>query len=341
MNKIINVILSGGVGKRLWPLSRKDNPKQFIQIFNGKSLFQHTLERNLKVADDFLLVTNKSQLVLAEKQVQESNAELNHKIIEPVGRNTAPAIALAALSVSKDTFLFITPSDHMIGDFEEYQKSVSEAVKLAKENYIVTFGIKPSKPETGYGYIEHQGNDVISFREKPNKSTAEDFLAKGTFLWNSGMFCFKASTFLDELKKIQPEMYALCLVAYNNSSNGKIKLKDMEAIPDDSIDYAILEKTNRIKMVKSNFNWSDLGSFDSLIDFSNNSKKYNLFEPIITNIENNNSFAFTTKKVFSTKNLKDIILIETEDSILLLEKGESEIIKEVHTVVTEKYNELT
>ena len=160
--KIINVILSGGSGTRLWPLSRAKKPKQFLPLFEGKSLFQHTLLRNKSIISDFMLITNSSQYIDAENQAENLGVQLSQKIIEPVGRNTAPAIALAALSTDKDAILFVTPSDHMTGDQENYEACVSKAIELANENYIVTFGIKPTEPHTGYGYIEFENDNVLN-----------------------------------------------------------------------------------------------------------------------------------------------------------------------------------
>ena len=207
MPNIVNVVLSGGFGTRLWPLSTPENPKQFLKIFNGKSLFQHTVDRNRNLVDQSMILTNAAHYKIGSEQVEEIGYSFNYKVLEPVPRNTAPAITLAALSVGKEDILFVTPSDHMIGDKGIYAKSVNEAIELAKKGFLVTFSIKPTFAETGYGYIEFDGNDVKSFREKPDLETAKEFLDKGNFYWNSGMFCFKAGVYLDEIKKHSPEIY--------------------------------------------------------------------------------------------------------------------------------------
>lgn len=330
MVNIVNVVLSGGVGSRLWPISRKKSPKQFLKIFDGgsKSLFQHTMLRNQNLVDQYMLVTNETQLVMAEEQAKEYDLEISKKIVEPIGRNTAPAIALAALALNPDDIMFITPSDHMIGDEVEYKLAFKNALRLAKEDHIVTFGIQPLKPETGYGYIEYDSEDVRSFREKPNQDLAIKYIRSGNFCWNSGMFCFKASVFLEELKKYQPKMYEASVVAYNNCEEGYVKKGDMEKIPEDSIDFAVLEKSQIIKMVKSHFIWSDLGSFDSLINYAKDFGDYDMFQ-MVKGENVVNSYAMCSKPVFATRGIDHVVVVETEDCILLISKDKSEEVKQI------------
>jgi len=328
MGKIINVVLSGGVGSRLWPVSRLKRPKQFLKIFEKKSLFQYTVLRNKNLVDDYMLVTNESQLIMAEEQSKDLGVSIVKKIVEPVGRNTAPAITLAALSLASDDIMFITPSDHMIGDEKEYQKSVEKAICLAQENNIVTFGIQPLKPETGYGYVEYDGEDVKSFREKPNQDSALKYIRSGNFCWNSGMFCFKASVFLEEIKKYQPEIYETSVLAYNESKGGHVTKSLMEKIPEDSIDFAVLEKSKIIKMVKSHFIWSDLGSFDSLISYAKDFHNDELFDMVKgENIVN--SYAMCSKPVYATRGIDHVVVVETDDCILLITKDKTEEVKQV------------
>ncbi len=336
--KVINVILSGGSGTRLWPLSRTDNPKQFLKIFNEKSLFQHTLIRNKKIASEFMIITNEAQFTEADKQAKESEFQLNKKIIEPVGRNTAPAIALAALSVDKDDILFITPSDHMTADEDKYEKCISRAVELANDNFLVTFGIKPSEAHTGYGYIEANGENVMSFREKPNSDEAEQFLKKGNFLWNSGMFCFKASVFIDELEKFNPEMLKTCRTALKSIKNGLVGLEEMKAIPSISIDYAVMEHSKIIKTIPSDFYWTDLGSFDAIINYFEQGNKVDNLQSLKT--EKGNNFVFSNKKIVGA-DINDLIVVETEDSILLLPRNKSDLIKGVYNNIKDSNSELT
>jgi len=336
--KIINVILSGGSGTRLWPLSRTNKPKQFLQLFEGKSLFQHTLLRNQQVADEFMLITNEAQYEAAEKQALDLEINIAHKIIEPIGRNTAPAIALAALSVDKDAILFVTPSDHMTADEDKYKTCVSRAIELANENNIVTFGIKPTEPHTGYGYIEFEKEEVLKFREKPSAKDAQLFLEKGNFYWNSGMFCFKASVFLEELEKYHPEMLAACKKALPTIQNGVVGLEAMKQIPADSIDYAVLEHSEVIKTVASNFYWTDLGSFDAIINYFEEGNEVDNLQVVET--ENGNSFVFSKKKVVGAE-IADLIVVDTEDSILILPKGKSDLVKGIYNGIKEENSELT
>lgn len=333
--KVVNVILSGGSGTRLWPLSRKSKPKQFLQMFDGLSLFQHTLKRNQNIVDDYLLITNNLQVVQAEKQAEKIGKFFLNKIIEPVGRNTAPAIALAALSLPKESIMFVTPSDHMIADESLYKESINRAIELANQNYIVTLGIQPTEPNVGFGYIEFENENVLSFREKPNLEIAKKFLKKGNFNWNSGIFCFKASVFLEELMKYNLLMYKASINAYKTISNGEIALEAMLRIPSDSIDYAILEKSKKIKTVSANFYWTDLGTFDSIINYFEEGNNVSSLKKIG---DNNSSFSFSNKKVFT--NVNNLIIINTDDSLVLLERNNSNSIKDIYSEVKTKDSKL-
>ncbi len=337
-NKVVNVILSGGSGTRLWPLSRKNNPKQFLQIFDQKSLFQHTVLRNHQVCDAYMLITNESQFSEAEKQGSQIGASIAHKIIEPIGRNTAPAIALAALSVPEETILFVTPSDHMIENGASYNAAVARAIELAEENFIVTFGIKPTSPHTGFGYIEFDKEEVLNFREKPSAKEAQLFLEKGNFYWNSGMFCFKAGVFLEELKQYAPDMLVACEKAHRSKKNGKIGLDAMQNIPADSVDYAVLEHSNRIKTVASGFYWTDLGSFDAIINYFKEGNQVDNLQEISN--EKGNSYIFSNKKVVGTE-VANVIVVDTEDSLLILPKSQSDLVKGIYTKIKETDTNLT
>ncbi|MBA6156280.1 NTP transferase domain-containing protein [Tenacibaculum sp. S7007] len=325
--KVVNVILSGGSGTRLWPLSRESKPKQFLPMFDKLSLFQHTIMRNKKIASDFLLVTNSSQINYAEEQIQKMNIKFINRIIEPVGRNTAPAIALAALSLNDDDIMIITPSDHMIGDLDLYKESIERAIELANKDFLVTFGIKPRTPNTGFGYIAHDKEKVLSFREKPDINTAISFLKKGNFSWNSGMFCFKASTFLEELYKYNKNMYLACKNAYNSINNEEEIDRDlMLKIPSDSIDYTILEKSDKIKIISSNFYWTDLGTFDAIVDYFEEGNAVDDLKKI-----NVNSFGFVSRKEVYT-NVEGIIVIDTEDGLVVLERNKTNDIKKIYNI---------
>lgn len=335
--QVINVILSGGSGTRLWPMSRNNNPKQFLQLFEGKSLFQHTLERNQKVADDFMLITNQVQYKMAETQAAELEISIAHKIIEPCGRNTAPAIALAALAVNPDAILFVTPSDHMIADVVLYKKCIDRAVELAQNNKIVTFGIQPTEPHTGYGYIEFEDEEVLKFREKPSLKDATTFLEAGNFYWNSGMFCFKASVLLEELQKFNPEMYQKSVAASQTMHNGLVDLKAMQQIPADSIDYAVLEHSDLIKTVASNFYWTDLGSFDAIINYFEEGNTVDNLQKLTT--KKGDNYIFSKKKVVGAE-IANVVIVDTEDVILVLPKNESDLVKGIYNKVKESNKEL-
>ena len=339
MAKIVNVILSGGSGTRLWPLSRQSQPKQFLPLIgNRESLFQHTLLRNKNLVDEFLLVTNSLQLELGNAQSKALDIPINRKIIEPVGRNTTAAIAMAALSCEPQEILFVTPSDHMIDVGEAYSEAVNKAVSLAQQGFLVTFGIHPRYPETGFGYIEYQHEDVLSFREKPDLETAKQFLSSGDFLWNSGMFCFKASVFLSELRHYCPDIYSSSVKAFNTIINNTPSLETFSAIPDVSVDYAVMERSSIIKVIPSTFVWSDLGSFKSLIDYHIEKQALHGVRPIEGNSKG--SYAFSKKKVYAL-GIDDVVCVETEDCLLIMPLHECQRIKEVYEVVKKTNPSLT
>jgi len=339
---MINVILSGGSGTRLWPLSRKLMPKQFLKLFNGKSLFQKTIERNSKVCNSCMVISNIDQYFIALDDLDElNNSKFNINnvkfLLEEIGKNTAPAIAFAALESNEEDILFVTPSDHLIKNEEEYKKAVLKAKELANKGYLVTFGINPNSPNTGYGYIEANGEDVIKFHEKPSLQKAEEYLKKG-YLWNSGMFMFKARVYLEELKKHSPLVYKELLKSYEKKqvvSENQLRLKEMENIPDISIDYAVMEKSKKIKVVKSGFEWNDVGSFDSLIDEIDSKKAIEI------NSKNNFYYSDDNKKVIASIGVDNLIIIDTKDALLISKKGQTQRVKEVVNVLKKENKELT
>lgn len=324
--KIYNVILSGGVGSRLWPLSRKNHPKQFLKIFEGKSLFELTAERNKSVVDELMVVGNSDHIEWSRELLKDIDLPKIF-VTETIARNTAAAIGFAALAVDADDILIITPSDHLIQNQEAYEKSLMEAVELAKKDFVVTFGVIPSKPETGYGYIEYEGKDVLSFREKPNTETAQEFLDKGTFLWNSGMFCFKAGVLLGELKKYQPEVYQKSSEAWKKSQNNLLDEESCKQIPSISIDYAVMERSRQIKVVPANFRWNDLGSFESLYDYLRTTG-----HPA----DENGNMVIGTEIFTAFVGMKNCIFVHTPDAILVLQKEKSQDVKKIYSQL-EKY----
>lgn len=324
------VILSGGVGSRLWPLSRKNNPKQYLKIFGGKSLFNLAIERNIALSSSFLVVGNKDNFLLSERELETFDIQYQ-KVVEAVPRNTAAAIAFSAFACDAEDVLLVVPSDHIIEDVEAYQASVKRAMELASEGYIVTFGLKPTKPETGYGYIESDGEVVLSFREKPNRNTAADFLKAGNFYWNSGMFCFKASVLLEELKKFEPKIHQEAYNTWKNAQDGVLNKEDMMKIPSKSIDYAVMERSDKIRVVKGDFGWSDLGSFESLYEyFSRNGN-----EP-----DANGNMYIGTGKYTAFLGLRNTILVETEDANLVLRKENAQDVKKIYEELEENGSSL-
>jgi mannose-1-phosphate guanylyltransferase len=327
---ITHVILTGGVGSRLWPLSRRSQPKQYLDIFDGKSLFEMTVDRNRNVADKVMVVGNIDNCHLSRKVLEKTNTEYID-IIESTPRNTAAAIAFAAFAAGPDDILIVTPSDHIIDDMTAYQAAVEEAVEKASEGYIVTFGILPTKPETGYGYIERKGDDVVSFREKPNQVTAADFIAKGNFLWNSGMFCFKAGVLLEELKAFHPEVYEKSKLVWENNTNGNLDLALSMDIPSISIDYAVMERSKKIKVVSSQFDWSDLGSFESVYDY---------LVTIGHPVDENGNMVIGTDNYTAFIGVKDTIFVHTETANLILKKEFSQDVKSVYNALARDNSDL-
>jgi len=330
-----NIVLCGGVGARLWPLSRKLMPKQFLKLFDGKSLFQKTIERNKKIVDNFLIISNIDQYFIALDQLDEIGESQKPFLLEQVGKNTAPAITFAAFECDKDEILFVTPSDHLIKDELKYQQAIKKAEKLAQDGYLVTFGIKPSHPDTGYGYIEASGFDVLNFYEKPDLDRANKYLKSGNFYWNSGMFMFKAGVFLDELKIHSPKIFESCKKIYEQDiktiGNNQKRITNMKNLDSISIDYALMEKSFKIKMVPSNFDWNDVGSFDSLIDEIDSTDTIE--------IDSKNNFYYSDKLIASV-GLEDVIVIDTKDALLISRKGQTQKIKEIVNILKNKKQNL-
>ena len=327
-----NIILCGGSGTRLWPISRTLMPKQFVKLFNGKSLFQLTVERNSKICKKQLIVSNTEQYFLALDQLEELNKTNNSYLLEPVGRNTAPAIALACMALDDNEIVLVTPSDHLIKNEVEYRKVLKIAEESANENNLVTFGIKPTFAEVGFGYIESDGLDVIAFHEKPDLNTAQKYLSAGNYYWNSGMFMFKTKVFLEELKKHSPKIYETALIAYTNSKKNsviRISHDDMSNIPEDSIDYAVMEKSKIVKIIPSDINWSDVGSFDALFEELPKDKKNNTINEKYININSSNNLIYSQNKYIATIDIDDLIIVDTGDALLISKKGCSQKVKEV------------
>lgn len=318
--KIINVVLSGGVGSRLWPLSRKSKPKQYLPIFEGQSLFEKTVVRNSAVCDQVMVVGGTDNYQLSRQIMNEKDIPFQ-ELIEATPRNTAAAIAFAAFSLPSDSILLVTPSDHLIGDQKRYEAALAEAVNLAQKGFLVTFGLVPTRPETGFGYIEHQENEVLSFREKPDLATAREFLDQGNFLWNSGMFCFTAETYLQQLEKHEPEVYEKSKNALQHAKDGRLPKDLSMEIPSISVDYAVMERSDKIRVVPSTFTWSDMGSFEALFDY---------FPQGSNEKQGTNLVLGTGRKHVEFVGLDDVVLVETEDAILVLNRANAQDVKKVY-----------
>ena len=311
------VVLAGGSGTRLWPLSRTLMPKQFVRLVGEHSLFQLTMRRNAPLSDRIVTVVGTEHYFTATDQLEEVGIETDSCILEPFGRNTAPAIALACLAVDRNEVVLVTPSDHLIEDEAVYTEAVARACKFAESGYLTTFGIKPEYPETGYGYIEANGNDVVRFHEKPDAATAQCYLETGTYYWNAGMFCFKAGVYLDMLKRYAPEIYEASSRAFANAKKeeGRIRISDddMVRIPSESIDYAVMEKAEHIKVVPVDMGWSDMGSFDALAKVLPNDTANNLV---------------VSDKETALIDVEDLIVVDTPDALLVARKGSSQKVKD-------------
>ena len=324
---ITQVILTGGIGSRLWPLSRKSQPKQYLNIFDGKSLFEMTVNRNRTIATKLIVVGNIDNCHLSKAVLNKANKSYID-IVESTPRNTAAAIAFAAFASKPEDILVVTPSDHIIGEMKYYKNAILEAVEKALNGFIVTFGIIPIRPEIGYGYIERDGDDVLSFREKPSQELAREFISKGNFLWNSGMFCFKASVFLEELQLYAPEVYEKAKIAWENNADGNLDLDLSMDIPSISIDYAVMERSKKIKVVSSKFTWSDLGSFESVYDY---------LRTIGHPVDDNGNMVIGTNNYTAFLGLQDTIFVHTDTANLILKKECSQDVKNVYGAL-EKIN---
>lgn len=307
-------------------------PKQFVKLFDDKSLFQLTVERNSKVCDNQFIVSNVEQYFLALDQLEELEKSNNTYLLEPIGRNTAPAIALACMALDKEEIVLVTPSDHLIKDENEYSKVLARAKELAQENYLVTFGITPDFAETGFGYIEANGEDVKAFHEKPNKQIAQSYVDAGNYYWNSGMFMFKAGAFLEELQKYSPAIFEGSKNALENASTNKmtrIKHNDMLNIPEDSIDYAVMEKSQKVKVVASDIDWSDVGSFDALYEELPKDENGNSLNDKYIPIDSKNNFIHSKNKYIATIDVEELVIVDTGDALLVSKKGSSQKVKQV------------
>ncbi|MEN5287411.1 mannose-1-phosphate guanylyltransferase/mannose-6-phosphate isomerase [Stenotrophomonas lactitubi] len=341
MSNIQPVILSGGSGTRLWPLSREAYPKQFLPLAGELTMLQATWQRVAPIASRGpLVVANEEHRFVAAEQLQQVGAEAAAIILEPVGRNTAPAIAVAALEATRDgadALLLVLPSDHVITDEAAFRTAVQAASIAAEADKLVTFGIVPTGPETGYGYIKaadgHGVRAVERFVEKPDLDTATGYVTSGQYYWNSGMFLFKASRYLQELERLQPAMLSACRDAWQSARRDadftRLDKDAFTAVPSDSIDYAVMEKTADAVVVPLDAGWNDVGSWTALRDVSQQDGDGNAHQGDVIAIDCRNTYAYGERLV-AMVGLDDVIVVETDDAVLV---GKADRMQEVKTVV--------
>ncbi|SMR82955.1 MULTISPECIES: mannose-1-phosphate guanylyltransferase/mannose-6-phosphate isomerase [Stenotrophomonas] len=343
MNTVQPVILSGGSGTRLWPLSREAYPKQFLPLAGELTMLQATWQRVAPIASRGpLVIANEEHRFVAAEQLQQVGAEPAAIILEPVGRNTAPAIAVAALEATRDgadALLLVLPSDHVITDEAAFRAAVQAASSAAEAGKLVTFGIVPTGPETGYGYIkaaDGQGVRAVErFVEKPDLDTATGYVASGQYYWNSGMFLFKASRYLQELERLQPAMLSACRTAWEGARRDadftRLDKDAFTAVPSDSIDYAVMEKTADAVVVPLDAGWNDVGSWTALRDVSQQDGDGNAHQGDVIAIDCRNTYAYGERLV-AMVGLDDVIVVETDDAVLV---GKADRMQEVKTVVAQ------
>jgi len=358
--KIIPVILSGGSGTRLWPLSRALNPKQFLSFFGKNSLFQDTA---LRVSDraifaDPLVICNNEHRFIAAENLAALGLKAQSIILEPVGRNTAPAIAAAAFDVIKNfgaenDLMLVMASDHIIKDEKGFVEAIKKAAEIAKQNYLITFGIVPSRAETGYGYIKQGakiknsvGFLVEKFIEKPNKEVAQSFVNQGGYDWNSGIFMMRATVYLEELKKLQPEIYQACEASYLKAAQDldfiRLEEKSFENSPNISADYAVMEKlapAGKIAVVPLAVGWDDVGNWDAIAQNSSQDADKNSFVGDVVSLNSKNCYVNSQSGLVAALGLEDIVVVNLKDVVLVAHKNQAQDVKKIFEILKEKKRE--
>ncbi|KZC42606.1 UNVERIFIED_ORG: mannose-1-phosphate guanylyltransferase/mannose-6-phosphate isomerase, partial [Rhodanobacter sp. FW104-R5] len=330
---LIPLILSGGSGTRLWPVSRKNLPKQFLELAGKGTLFQQAIARTRQLPDVAvpIVVASEDHRFLAADQLLEGDIKGATIVLEPLARNTAPAIALGALQALQrdaDAVLLVLPADHLIGDTAAFVEAVKQAMPLAEQGWLVTFGIRPDRPDTGFGYIRRaetvdaHGYRVEQFVEKPDLATAESYLADGGYDWNSGMFLFKAARYLEELAAHAPAMLAAVREAYAKATTDldfvRIDRDAFALVPDDSIDYAVMEKTRRAAVIPVSCAWSDIGSWSALWLTGGKDADGNLREGDTMAVDTHNSLLRSHERhLLATVGVDDLIVVTTPDATLV------------------------
>ncbi|MDN3489409.1 mannose-1-phosphate guanylyltransferase/mannose-6-phosphate isomerase [Pseudoalteromonas sp. APC 3694] len=340
---ILPVIMAGGSGTRLWPLSRGNYPKQFLALDDSNTtMLQQTIKRLSGIEHSpAMLICNEEHRFIAAEQVRQLDVQHSGIFLEPVGRNTAPAIALAALKAienDQDALLLVLAADHVIENPIAFQESVKNGAELAKRGKLVTFGIVGDKPETGYGYIKRgeqyqTGFVVDKFVEKPSLDVAEQYIESGNYYWNSGMFIFKASRYLEELKTYRPDIYSACSSAMKVQSDDmdfiRVDKTAFEACPDESIDYAVMEHTKDAVVVPMDAGWNDVGGFVALWEVSKQDESGNAFNGDVKAINTKNTLVYNDDKLIAAVGVEDLVIINTKDAVLVAHKNESQKVKAI------------
>jgi len=351
--KITPVILSGGSGTRLWPVSRELNPKQFLDFFGDHSLFQKTALRvATKGFEAPIIVCNNEHRFTAAEELQKIKVEPRSIILEPCARNTAPAITIAALGMvnadKNNDVILVMPSDHIINDEKAFIDSIKNSFAAADAGYLITFGIIPNKPETGYGYIKKSSliNDfaevfaVEKFVEKPDLQTAEKFLADGNYLWNSGIFMFKASAYLEALQKYHNEIFVACVKAHENARLDldftRLELADFERCTNISIDYAVMEKSQKVAVVPINVGWSDVGSWQAVAELSAVDENKNSLIGDSFALKTKNCYINSRHGLVAAIGVEDLVIVTLKDVTLVLNKNNAQDVKKIFELLKEK-----
>ncbi len=338
---MIPIILSGGSGGRLWPLSRPLYPKQFLALHSDKTLFQETVYRLKQLGlEDPIVVCNEEHRFIVAENMQNIGYKAQDIVLEPIGRNTAPAIAAAALIAmqkGQDPLLMVLPADHIIEDMKALAQATKTAQEMAEQGYMVTFGITPTEPHTGYGYIEigqaleSEAHEIAAFKEKPDLQTAEGFVQSGKYLWNSGMFCFKASRYLSEIEAHQPDLLAHVKEAVKNARYDldfiRLPQDEFEKCADISIDYAVMEHTQKGCVVALDAQWNDIGSWDAVWAVSPKDSDENVCQGDVIVRDSHNNFIHSQDKLVTVLGVDNLIVVDTQDALLVADKTKVQDVK--------------
>jgi mannose-1-phosphate guanylyltransferase/mannose-6-phosphate isomerase len=344
---LIPLILSGGVGTRLWPISRESRPKPFMRLPDGQSLLQKTFARAaaLEGVSEVLSITNREYYFESRDEYQRVKKSLpgvvDTYLLEPFGRNTAAAIALSAMRIAEasgdDALMLALPADHLIDDQAAFAAAVRQASSLAEQGYLVTFGIVPDAPEPGFGYIEADGHVVKRFVEKPSYGTALEYLESGHYLWNSGMFCFKAGVVLEQLKSHAPAIYEQALVCWGatrnkvqtNNSMMEIDSDTFALVPENSIDYALMEKSDKVAVVAGSFRWSDIGSWNAVCDLIPPDEAGNRIVGEAVLVDVGNTFIQSDGRMVAAIGLDNLLIVDTPDALLVANRERSQDVRKI------------